>query len=90
MRAEDHQRAQPDVGRQPEADDQRHGQREQEVGREGGQELGHGLDLLGELGPQADGDANGNPDQRRQHQQNGDPRKGEQAVAAGFGDVAPV
>ena len=44
LRAEDHQRRQPDVRAAGEADDQHDEDREEEVGREGGQELRQRLD----------------------------------------------
>ena len=70
MRAEDHQRRQPDVGIEAPGDDQRDRDGEQQIGRERGQELRHRLNDPRQVRAQPDIDPDGRPDgacQRDQH-----------------------
>src|SRR6185437_1928396 len=77
--AEHHQRRQPDVRVELEGDDGDHGEGEQDVGREGGQDLGQGLDPLGPGGAQADPDADRDPDQAGQGDQHQHADQGQDA-----------
>ncbi|GCC44401.1 hypothetical protein chiPu_0028598, partial [Chiloscyllium punctatum] len=67
--AQDHQRAEPDIGVEVKADDQHDEHRKGEVGRKRGEELRERLDPLRKLRPQADPDADRHPDQRGQRDQ---------------------
>ena len=68
LRAEDDERAQPDIGIELEAHDAHHGEGKEDVGGKGSEELGQGLNTLGDAWAQADPDADGNPEQPSQAQ----------------------
>ena len=80
LRAQDHERAEPDLGSETEADDQDHGQREQEIRGKGREELRNRLDLFRQLGAQPDPDADRHPNDRCQGDQNDDAHQRECAV----------
>ena len=79
LRAQHHQRAEPDVGIEAPGDDDhdRHG--EQHVGREGRQELRHRLHARGRPRTQPDPDADRHPDDAGQRNQDRDAEQGQQA-----------
>ena len=81
--AQDHQGREPDVRIQPPGDDRHHRDREEHVGREGGQELGDRLDPLGPGRPQADPDPDRHPDQAGDGDQHEHAGQGEEAQAEG-------
>ena len=69
LRAEDDEKAQPDVRVEVESEHQADRGAEQEVDREGGEELGDRLNGLGPARPEPDPDADRHPDDGRQHHQ---------------------
>ena len=71
------------------AQDEEYRDRKQQIGGEGGQELRDRLDVLGEPGAQSDGDADRNPDDRRQRDEDDDPHERERAVARGDAEILP-
>ena len=71
--AEDHQRAQPDIRVELERDDRRDRDREQKIGRKGGEKLRHRLDEIGDLRPRADPNADRHPDDAGERDQHDDP-----------------
>ena len=62
MRPEDHQWAEPDVGVEPEAEDQHDRRRKEQIGRKRSEELHNRLRRVGEAGMQADPYADRHPD----------------------------
>src|SRR6185437_7515366 len=79
--AEDHQRAEPDIGIEAVADDHHDEYGKREVGGKRRQKLRQRLDSFGELWSQPDPDPDRHPDQRRQRDQHDDAKKREQSVA---------
>jgi thiamine biosynthesis lipoprotein len=90
LRAEDHQRAQPDIRIELKGHDQRHHNRKQQVRREGGEELRHRLESLGPYWPEPDPHACGHPDQARQHDQHQYARQRQAGEAEYMGEIAPA
>ena len=70
--------------------DQGHGGREGDIGGKGGQKLSDRLDLFRERRPQADPDADRNPDQCRQGDQDDHADERVKAVHDRGSDIGPV
>ena len=81
LRAEDHQRAEPNIRIEFPGDDDRHEDREQKISRKGGQELRYGLNQICSARPRADPNADRHPDDARdrdQHDNAGERRQAQQ------------
>ncbi len=87
LRARDDEDAEPDVGVELEGEDQRDRRPEQEIDREGGEELRGRLDALGDARAQADPDADGNPDDRGDRHQHEDAQEGVEVEEKHLPDV---
>src|SRR5450631_2086180 len=75
LRAEHHQRTQPDVGTQVVTHDDDYKDRKHQVGGKGGQELGHRLQRFGKPWPLSYPHSDRNPDQSRQRDEYDDAQK---------------
>ena len=87
LSAENHQRTQPDIGRQIVVNDEKHRDGEEEVGRERGEKLGDRLDDLRHAWVQPDHDADRNPNDTRKRNQNRDPNHRKEAVVKDRADI---
>ena len=79
MRAEDHQRADPDLDVEVEAQDQHDGDRKEQVGGKRREELDDRLGAIGDRRPKADPHADRNPNQRGEADQQEDAGRGGKA-----------
>jgi hypothetical protein len=88
LRAEDHQRAEPDVRRELQQHHHGHDDRKEQIRRKGGEELRDRLHDAGHARPQSDPYADRYPYQGRQRDQHRDAHQGDEAEADDVCDLA--
>src|SRR5260221_6714896 len=89
LRAEDHQRADPDLDIEVEAQDQHDGNRKEQIGGKRREKLNDRLGAIGNRRPEPDPHADRDPDQRGEGDQHEDAGRGGEAEQHDLADLGP-